>query len=318
MAEVSRIARVAGAVTALAAALFCMASSNPPAPGSWQHNSPPQEQTNSAQTKSTPNQRLGNSPPLAVQVIPSPKTAQEARRRADKEFRDAASEWGTLFFTGLSTIIFFAQLAVFGLQARRLRQTVDAMKTIDARQASDIRDSIVAAQRSATAAEDSIAKSDQFLAHAQDTAVRQLRAYVLIDTVKIDNVAEGGIPVARVTIKNFGQTPAYNLTNWAIMGLDTFPPSLEEPPPQTSKEMGQTNIGPGATLLVDSKLTRALTQNEIKGLSGGQLAIFGIGQIRYDDGFNNERVTDYKFFCGGPIGISTRAMAPYSSGNQAT
>src|SRR5258706_6905725 len=53
----------------------------------------------------------------------------------------------------------------------------------------------------------------QLVKGADDTAKRQLRAYVFVDSVNVANVVEGsGPPESRVIIKNFGQTPAYQVT----------------------------------------------------------------------------------------------------------
>ena len=56
------------------------------------------------------------------------------------------------------------------------------------------------------------ASTGDLVAGAKDTAERQLRAYVAIETVSINEVFAGGTPYAEVRIKNFGQTPAYELS----------------------------------------------------------------------------------------------------------
>jgi hypothetical protein len=105
------------------------------------------------QTVPTTDQRGTKDFPFLVRELPSQKTDEEAQRDSDKEFRDAASEWGTLVFTGLSTVIFLAQLFVFGRQAHRLTQTVETMKTIDKGQSENVAKSIAEAARAATAME---------------------------------------------------------------------------------------------------------------------------------------------------------------------
>src|SRR5579872_2715896 len=62
------------------------------------------------------------------------------------------------------------------------------------------------------------------------TAIRQLRAYCLVARAEILDVEVGKTPRARITIKNFGQTPAKNFSIISVMGYDTFPISrLPEP-----------------------------------------------------------------------------------------
>ena len=46
------------------------------------------------------------------------------------------------------------------------------------------------------------------------TARRQLRAYVFIDSTRIDGMNAGQTPEVALVIKNFGQTPAYKVTHW--------------------------------------------------------------------------------------------------------
>jgi hypothetical protein len=41
------------------------------------------------------------------------------------------------------------------------------------------------------------------------TARRQLRAYVAVKEVRIDKLDENARPEAHITIRNYGQTPAY-------------------------------------------------------------------------------------------------------------
>jgi hypothetical protein len=65
-----------------------------------------------------------------------------------------------------------------------------------------------------------------WIGHQQIATSRaQLRAYVLVSRSVVTNVADGtGIPEAQVTIKNFGQTPAYNVINVGGFAIDRYPP----------------------------------------------------------------------------------------------
>lgn len=64
---------------------------------------------------------------------------------------------------------------------------------------------------------------------ANDTAERQLRAYVMIESVRLEDFEVGRRPFARVTLRNSGATPAHQLTHWCMMGFDAFPHTLPFP-----------------------------------------------------------------------------------------
>src|SRR5438552_10833727 len=64
--------------------------------------------------------------------------------------------------------------------------------------------------------------------YARDTARRQLRAYISVHRSDIAGIDGGQTPVATLLIKNYGQTPAYGVTQMGgiAMGVsfDTLPP----------------------------------------------------------------------------------------------
>ncbi len=142
-----------GGLVLIVCSIRAAASSDPPAPAPRQQNGAPQEQATPAESQPAPNQRGTVGHPLVVQALPSPQTQEEAKRDAEKEFRDTASEWGTLVIAGLTLVVLLLQLVVFGIQARRLKQTVETMKTIDEGQATKIQASIAQASRAAEATE---------------------------------------------------------------------------------------------------------------------------------------------------------------------
>src|SRR5271155_2169793 len=125
------------------------------------------------------------------------------------------SEWMTsenllaLFTLGL-VIVGGVQLWLFFVQLRLIRESLDDAK--------------LTAEAAKEAAETSKLHADiaqGTLKTMQDTAERQLRAYVLIPSAHVKNIAEGnGPPVAHVQIKNFGQTPAYKVVNIGGFAID--------------------------------------------------------------------------------------------------
>ncbi len=148
------------------------------------------------------------------------------------------------------------------------------------------------------------------------TTRRQLRAYVLATAVYVEKFKAGEEPRAKVTIKNTGQTPAYELTQWSGMGLDQWPP-ITDPPMDDPAQLPIRPLGPQQEMFSEPTLGRTLNAAEVSGLKSGALAIYVIGRIRYVDAFRRSQVTEYRVFTGGPIGLREE-MAGYHQGNRAT
>jgi hypothetical protein len=168
--------------------------------------------------------------------------------------------------------------------------------------------------------------SERQLTHLEGTAARQLRAYVFVSGAAVTNVAEGdGIPEAQVVIKNFGQTPAYDLVNVTGFATDVYPPPksirLTVSDEEFSKPISKSDLGPtlAETSTTDWKEKKRLTQVEKAALAEGKTIIFVYGEIRYVDAFGRPQWTKYRYMMGGPVGVrSGGRLAPCEEGNNAT
>jgi hypothetical protein len=166
-----------------------------------------------------------------------------------------------------------------------------------------------------------------WIGHQQIATSRaQLRAYVLTSKSVVTNFVSGGTerPEAQVTIKNSGQTPAYNVVNVGGFAIDKYPP----PPtldliisdddfaaPGRTREV----LGPGDTSISVVSLNRPpLTAPEIASLTTGTSIIYVFGEIRYRDAFGREQWTKYRFMMGGPVGVRGGQLAGCEEGNEAT
>jgi hypothetical protein len=150
----------------------------------------------------------------------------------------------------------------------------------------------------------------------RQTARSQLRAYVMVDIARIDDLKVGGKLKAHLTFKNSGQTPARELTHWCAMGFDEFPlsgtiktPDGDDPPPRP--------LAPQGVLHTWADEKRTLNQETMDALAGGSHAVYVIGQIRYIDAFGVKRETDFLMFAGGPVGVGGE-LASYRTGNRIT
>lgn len=241
--------------------------------------------------------------PLAVDIVRAEKSKEEAlQEQADRAAKSANDQWGVgLGVAQLS--VFMLQLVVFGLQASRLRQTVEEMR--DAKGIT--KNAADAAIRAAVATEKTVEAMEQ-------TAERQLRAYCLVCAARLDNAEIGKIPCIQITIKNFGSTPARNVSQWSNVGFDTFPPTLSPPPGVEAKEIPAFVVGPGGVFYATPKFNQVVTRDGIEKLKNGTHAIYVIGSIQYEDAFGKTRTTKYKMYSGGNIGLS-EGMAACDDGN---
>lgn len=156
------------------------------------------------------------------------------------------------------------------------------------------------------------------LRHGRETAERQLRAYVMIDAASIENVKIGGCPEAKLTIKNYGQTPAINLTHWARMGFYPYPlPLTSVPLPKKDQILPPRPLGPGAVVHVFSGIDKPLNPATLNAIEAKKYAIYVTGEIRYEDAFGKLRETDFLVFCHGSM-AARGAMASYDTGNRIT
>ena len=116
---------------------------------------------------------------------------------------------------------------------------------------------VQASNRSAKAAEDAVAKSDALLTHAEITAERQLRPYLAFTRSRDDPRPISNNTLARLLLKNYGQTPARNVRFFRGMEVARRPIGDREVAlPEESEELGE--IGPGGDIVFYIDM-RALT-----------------------------------------------------------
>ncbi len=168
---------------------------------------------------------------------------------------------------------------------------------------------------------------------------RQLRAYVIVERGIIANVAnpisEYGKrqatvaqlsvpstgPVAQITIKNTGQTPAYKLVHWGNMEIREFPLTSQLPEMPPPPEPFCSVLGPTIAEVKTLRIRKPLSEEEILGLRDGSKAAYCHGTIVYRDAFNKACTTHYRVMysaiTGIEIGTSTD-LTVCSRGNEAT
>lgn len=130
---------------------------------------------------------------------------------------------------------------------------------------------------------------------AEDTARRQLRAYVLVP--RVDIVDRSPTPRftekwVEVSIKNFGHIPATSISYWLAI-------CAEEYPLRTALERGTVTqtigvLAPGGDPFI-AEITTPLINNNIASISDHGMALYVYGEVRYFDGFHPDRVTPFRY-----------------------
>jgi len=157
----------------------------------------------------------------------------------------------------------------------------------------------------------------QLVIGAEKTAERQLRAYLMIKTVRLEGLKSGSCPRATVTIKNSGNTPAKNVTHWARLGFSTFPNIEQTPERDRSQMMPPGAVAPGGKIILSTGIDRPLNDPTMSVLENGTHAIYLVGAIRYEDAFGKERETDFHLFCTRGM-VAEGTMASFHIGNRIT
>ncbi len=191
-----------------------------------------------------------------------------------------------MWFTGGLVLVGGLQLIVFGIQARRLRQTIDTM---------------------------------------DKTAERQLRAYVLpenagiIDGLMMEppRAEFMNVPAIGLVIKNSGQTPAHRVASCAEIDVIPVNEQARLIPPEVEERFFST-LGSGVLFTKSLRLPRALTAEEIRDINGGARGIFIWGRIIYRDAFAKPHYCNFRLYYTGTYPPARGAVLNFSeTGNEA-
>jgi hypothetical protein len=145
---------------------------------------------------------------------------------------------------------------------------------------------------------------------SERTARRQLRAYVGIESGHMNlEISNGGIE-AQVTlrIKNFGQTPAYEVRGHGGVAIAAkFSASLQE---KEGPIAGQNAVFPQSS-------QRALFGGHLEIPPGSDpIGIFAFGHFSYKDAFGHRQRTNFRYTARALAGETE--LVPCEEGNEAT
>lgn len=156
----------------------------------------------------------------------------------------------------------------------------------------------------------------QLTLETKETAERNQRAYVMVAKGRV-TLEVGQFPSFKITLKNFGRTPAYDVVHWSNVGFDFFPATEEFDWGVREDRPVRGPLAPGAKLHSYPVRSRPLAAHELEELQAGDVALYVTGTVTYRDVFGESQVTQYCLFVGGPAGAA-RDMAPYHDGNHAS
>ena len=149
---------------------------------------------------------------------------------------------------------------------------------------------------------------------AEDTAKRQLRAYVLPEKAWLTNLGDLR-PTFHFQAKNYGQTPAHEVTvwvGWRYFDIGDVQIPIQRPEiPNLSKYL----LGPqGFTFHTDQVYLEDERKRKIR---EGKAIFFILGDIQYKDIFGTDRITKFRFAWGagydiGPDGF----LMVHAEGNE--
>lgn len=213
-----------------------------------------------------------------------------AQWKAADAARSAAN--ATWLFGALGSLIGGFTLAAAWSAAKWARRAAEETKrTADLAElaSKDSEAALTSALKSAEAAERQVSI-------AEDTAQRQLRAYVTVDHPYINNgPCEGIVLEYRITATNDGVTPAKDF-QWASKFTIAFDEEAEEELklPWDGVERSTAIVGAGKSVHMHGRLPSAITAEYQRRLEDGTARIWAVGEIRYQDIFGQACHTQYR------------------------
>jgi hypothetical protein len=212
----------------------------------------------------------------------------------------------------LQVSLFYVQLRIMGSQLGLIRESLD-----DAKVAADAaKEGADAAKIQAEAAKIQAQTARGTLQTMQDTATRELRAYVLVSGGKIRNVDSPLGRIAELSIRNFGKTPAHDLKMWMGAGVKEFPVTTALGRPGDNITIASDVLAPGIPSVMRVPIHPVNGWWESR-LNDRTAAIYLFGEVTYLDAFDKLHRTEFRHMCFGE-GLSTGEISPYPEGNRYT
>jgi hypothetical protein len=219
-------------------------------------SSQPKKESAKSQHMPKNEQRGSDQFPIVVKVIPPTINAEEASIEKQERKEKQESDWWLIKITAVLALIGALQLVVFGLQARRLRQTVEATK------------------KAAKAAED-----------AAESLPCIERAYVFVEVEAEERrfavmSRNDKQMVITVRFSNYGRTPA--IVNKISMYAPCVITDPDEPDDTPTRVAPETVIIVSGEPFIDD-LTITIPEDEWQKVERAKMRLLCLGRIKYED-----------------------------------
>ncbi len=130
---------------------------------------------------------------------------------------------------------------------------------------------------------------------ARKHSERELRAYVSITEIGTRNFVPNGRAETKVTIKNSGKTPAYDLRIVTTFDIHKIPRDEFRHSSAQGTDESKGVLGPGIEIIAGGISRRPLTPQEHQATVRGEIAAFFFGMIEYTDAFKKRRFTNFRY-----------------------
>jgi len=153
----------------------------------------------------------------------------------------------------------------------------------------------------------------------EDTAERQLRAYVWVKATELHDLQPGAFPWVKVEIRNAGQTPAYDMLVSAGCLAMSYPLPQNTPFPtirhaRATRMVLHPGTDPPFEAIAGTRpamnLPNGLLLQQVQALiQGRQMRLFVFVLVTYRDAFNKQRETRFCVSVDATAGIA--GVSPY-------
>lgn len=231
-----------------------------------------------------------------VTADPQPREASDQQKR-DLAAQEAVA--GAAFWVG---VIAFLQLIATVLGLLYIRGTLKA--------------SLLAVEDTSEATEAMKLQNEI----AEDTAQRQLRAYVIAKDQAVTNMKAGQEPVFICKLDNSGQTPAYEVrciasAFFTVEEPDTYRVMFRDKP---KGKHSKDTIGGGDFKVLPISSQEPLSEFDLSMIYSGRVTAIFAGIISYRDAFKRRRLSTFKYYLPlKPSGSDVVDMISCGTGNYA-
>jgi hypothetical protein len=150
----------------------------------------------------------------------------------------------------------------------------------------------------------------------EETAERQLRAYVYVEAAQVINLDKAAGRYVQAVVRNFGETPAKGYRFWNGVQVREWPLDSALPGPPDDLRISVEDMPPGRISIVTTPIGE-LSEDEERALRNGTAGVYFWGRITYRDVFGGERFTNQRVVCEGS-GLAAGLMHPTEEGNDST